>query len=341
MTPQTLRILLVEDERLLGRSIQRFLSDRDSVCEWCTNTEEAILFLKREQMDLVVSDVRLPQASGIELLHWVLKNQPHVPVVLITAHSSVKEAVDAIREGASDYLCKPLDLETLELAIHRILETRQLKREVQYHRSKPAAELYFLLDTPQYHQIEGMIQRLVEIESRNGETPSVFLTGETGTGKGSLARRIHQMSPRNEGPFIAINSTAIPETMFESELFGHEKGAFTGAASQRTGLFELADGGTVFLDEIGHLPLAIQSKFLKVLEDKKFRRIGGVREIEVDVRIVAATNLNLRHAMTSGEFREDLFHRLGLVHMRLPALHEIPEAIPAMAEFVLEQSVRK
>lgn len=341
MNGRSRRLLLVEDERLLGRSIQKYLNNLNHHCDWKSNSEEAILLLKQEAFDLVISDIRLPGSTGIELMRWIMKNQDHLPVILITAHSSVKEAVEAIREGASDYICKPLDLETLELSIKRVLETQKLKREVLFHRAKSDQEFFFWPDSELHRELQVMVQRLIEIEEKTNVTPTVFITGETGTGKGMLARKIHEQSSRREGLFIALNCNAIPESMFESELFGHEKGAFTGALQQRTGMFELAEGGTLFLDEIGHLPLPVQSKFLKVLEDKTLRRIGGTREYSIDVRIIAATNLDLNQAIEQGEFREDLFHRLNVVNLKMPPLRETPEVLTQLTDHLLEQSLKK
>ncbi|MBC8258690.1 MAG: sigma 54-interacting transcriptional regulator [SAR324 cluster bacterium] len=338
----SIRLVLIEDERLLARSIHRFLSERYE-CEWFETVEQAVVYLRKESVDLVISDVQLPKKSGIDLLNWVLENQPHLAVILVTAFSSVKEAVEAMRKGACDYMSKPLDLEALELTIERTLKNRRLQNEVLYHRQQKYSGKgdYLQLPSQKFEQIEMMLQRLVEIEHQTGELPSVLITGETGTGKGSLARRLHQQSPRSEEAFIEINSTAIPETMVETELFGHEKGAFTGAVGQRVGLFELANGGTLFLDEIGHLSLGIQAKLLKVIEDKKLRRVGGNREISVNVRVVAATNVGLEEAVSQGLFRDDLYHRLGLVHLKLPALRETPETIRVLADYYMQLALRK
>ncbi len=338
------KILLVEDERLLGKSIQRYLSEHHQ-CEWFESVEAAIGFLRNESVDIIVSDIKLPGKSGLDLLHWVLEYQPQTPIILITAHSSIPDAVKAIREGAADYLSKPLDLATLELSVARVLRNTRLQQEVRYHRQQArqigeGAEP-FALTSSAYAEIEARVQRLLSIENQSGEAPSILITGETGTGKGVLARRIHQQSPRSAEPFIEINSTAIPETMVESELFGHEKGAFTGAVSQRAGLFELANGGTIFLDEIGHIPLGLQAKLLKVIEDKRIRRIGGGRETELDVRIIAATNIDLAQAVREGTFREDLYHRLALIHLHLPPLRGMAEEIPALAQEFLREALRK
>ncbi len=338
------KILLVEDERLLGHSIQRFLKERHE-CEWLENVEAAIRYLRDESVDVIVSDIKLPGKTGIELLRWASEQCPHTPVILITAHSSIPDAVAAIRQGAADYLSKPLDLETLELSINRALRHNRLQQEVRYHRRQAGQAAddanFFTIDSPTYQQLEQRVYRLLEVEKLSGEVPSILITGETGCGKGVLARRIHQQSPRSSEPFIEINATAIPETMVESELFGHEKGSFTGALSQRAGLFELADGGTLFLDEIGHLPLGVQAKLLKVLEDKRLRRIGGSREISVNVRIIAATNANLPEAIRRGEFREDLYHRLAFVHLPLPPLREMSHEIPALVLAFLKEALRK
>jgi len=220
----SIRLVLIEDERLLARSIHRFLSERYE-CEWFETVEQAIVYLRKESVDLVISDVQLPKKSGIDLLNWALENQPHLPIILITAFSSVKEAVEAMRKGAYDYMSKPIDLEALELTIERTLKNRRLQNEVLYHRKQQrAGEGDFLeLPSPQFKKIEMMLQRLVEIEQQSGELPSVLITGETGTGKGSLARRLHQQSPRRDDAFIEVNSTAIPETMVETELFGMKK----------------------------------------------------------------------------------------------------------------------
>lgn len=336
------QIALIEDESLLGKSIQRYLSEYHH-CQWFQSTEAALEVLERDSVDVIVSDIKLPGKSGLDLMRWVTQNQPQTPVILITAHSSIPAAVQAVREGASDYLSKPLDLSSLELSIARVLRNTRLEQEVQYHR-KQASQKPFLrsgLTNPAYLEIGNRIQRLLDVERRSGEVPSILITGETGTGKGVLARSIHEQSIRNSEPFIEINSTAIPDTMVESELFGHEKGTFTGAASQRAGLFEVANGGTLFLDEIGHIPLAMQAKLLKVIEDKRVRRIGGKREIELDIRLIVATNLDLAQAVRNGEFREDLYHRLALIEFSLPALREVPNEIPVLAETFLRDAVQK
>lgn len=337
------KIIIVEDERLLGKSIQRFLSGSND-CELFGSAEEAQAWLNIHSADLIVTDIRLPGKSGMDLLHWLQAKENNIPVILITAYSSVKNAVEAIKQGAIDYLSKPLDLEKLELTINNVLQTQDLKEEVSYYRQKiqhQKNDQYLLGHSSLSRKIEETLQRLVYIEEKTGEVPSVLITGETGTGKGVLSRRLHQLSPRALGPLIELNCTTVTESMFEAELFGHEKGSFTGAIGKHVGLFELADLGTLFLDEIGHTPLAIQTKLLKVIEDKTFRRVGGNKEITVDTRLVAATNIDLTIAVEQGYFRSDLFHRLMLIHIRLPSIRERKEDIRSLAMFFLEETKRK
>ena len=337
------RLILVEDERLLGKTIQRFLS-QNYECHWFETAEEAIADLQRTSADLLISDIALPGKSGLDLLDWVLEKKQSLPVILITAHSSIQNAVNAIKKGAYDYLSKPLDLESLELAIQRALKTQRLHQELSYHRLKTQRKQqhgFLNLPSEAFQNVANIIQRLVTVEEKTGEIPSILITGETGTGKGVLARYFHNLSPRRAESFIEVNCTAIPDTLVESELFGHEKGTFTGATNQRVGMFELAKGGTLFLDEIGHISLSVQAKLLKVIEDKKVRKVGGHRENQINVRVIAATNLDLKQAVKDGKFREDLYHRLSLIHLKLPALKEIPDSIAALSEFYLEQAHTK
>ncbi|MBF0280736.1 MAG: sigma 54-interacting transcriptional regulator [SAR324 cluster bacterium] len=337
------KIIVVEDERLLGKSIHRYLSNFHE-CQLFDNAEEARIFLENNSVDVVVSDIRLPGISGMELLQWIREKQLNLHVIMMTAHSSIRNAVEAIKQGASDYITKPLDLDELEFSIRRVLETQGLREEIKYHRNKQQqghSENYLTGNSVSSQEVESILQRLIEVEEKTGETPSVLITGPTGTGKTALALRLHQRSPRADGPFIELNCTAVTETMFESELFGHEKGAFTGALGKRIGLFELAHGGTLFLDEIGHAPLSIQAKLLKAIESKKVRRVGGNQEIPLNVRLIGATNLNLKAAIQQEKFREDLYHRLALIHLQMSSLRERPEDIRPLAEFFLNAAKSK
>ncbi len=336
-------VVLIEDERLLGESICEFLS-QDYTCHRFEAVEPAQRWLGDHTAHVIISDIRLPGMSGLEFLQWLQQQQMEIPVILITAYSSIKNAVEAIKRGAFDYVSKPLDLEELELIVRRALENRHLHEEVRYHRresQKSSRAGYFLGTSTAAQRVEKIVQRLVQVEQTSGEVPSVLITGETGTGKGELAKRLHQLSPRSHHPFIEFNCTAVPETMFESELFGHEKGSFTGATTRRVGLFELANHGTLFIDEIGHAPLAIQAKLLKLIEDKRVRRIGGNKEFAVDVRLIAATNLDLWQSIEEGSFREDLYHRLAMVHLPLIPLRERLEDIVLMAQTFLNHAKQK
>ncbi len=336
-------VLVIEDESLLGESIQEFLS-QDYHCVLFENAEKAQQWLHENTAHVIVSDIRLPGQSGVDFLQWLQQKQINIPVILITAYSTIKNAVDAIKKGAFDYISKPLDLEELDLNIRRTLQNQQLHEEVAYHREKIQSNHFhnYLTGTSTSSQNnERIIQRLVNIEKTTRETPSVLITGETGTGKGMLAKHLHQLSPRAKGPLIEFNCTAVSESLFESELFGHEKGSFTGATCKKIGLFELADHGTLFIDEIGHVPLPMQAKLLKVIEDKKVRRVGGEKEFLIDVRVIVATNVDLEKAILEGTFREDLYHRLTLIHLELMPLRERIEDLPSFAQAFLNQAKQK
>lgn len=339
------QLLLIEDEMLLGKSIQHFLSSKKYECTWFKTAEEGMEYLQEKAVDLIISDITLPGKSGMDLLNWVAEQEQKTPVILITAHSSVKNAVEAMKKGAVDYISKPLDLNELEFTIRKALKNTRMQEEITYYREKarsgPGDNDYRLIPYESFQEIDSILQRMVMVEENTGETPSILITGETGTGKGALVRHFHSISPRAKGPFIEINCTAIPESMFESELFGHEKGSFTGAGARRVGLFELANQGALFLDEIGHAPPSIQAKLLKAIEDKKIRRIGGSSEISLDVRLLAATNADIEDKVHAGEFREDLFHRLALIPLKLPALRDCTGAISSMVEFFLKKASQK
>jgi DNA-binding NtrC family response regulator len=270
----------------------------------------------------------MPKLSGAQLLEEVQKQRLPVAVILLTAYGSIDEAVKAMQLGATDFLTKPVDFEHLRLVVNRALRERELLDEVAALRERLNERFAFrnvLSKSPKMHAIFELIGHVAQTST------TVLLEGETGTGKEMIARAIHQASAQRTGPFVAINCAAVPETLLESELFGHEKGSFTNAMSQRKGRFELADGGTLLLDEVGDVPLAMQAKLLRVLQERKFERVGGTEKIDVDVRIVAATNRSLQQRVKEGEFREDLYYRLNVVKIDLPPLRERPEDIPLLA----------
>jgi DNA-binding NtrC family response regulator len=280
--------------------------------------------------DLVLLDYKLPDRLGIEVLRAVHKASPRTPVVMITAHASVGGAVEAMKEGAYDYVGKPFEMEELIQTVGRALETGQLREEVAHAREtarRESALENIVAESPAMKEVTRLVRRIAE-----SEASTILLLGESGVGKGLVARALHFAGPRWERPFMNITCTALPEALLESELFGHEKGAFTDAKSQKKGLFELADGGTIFLDEIGDLPQGMQGKLLRVLEDKAFRRVGGTRDIQVSVRIVAATNKDLAKEVEEGRFRGDLYFRLKVIPIEIPPLRNRVEDLLPLAE---------
>jgi DNA-binding NtrC family response regulator len=330
-------ILVVDDERLIRWSLEQQLTREGYLVQQAETGAEALRRAKSEPPDLVLLDVRLPDADGVDILERLLAADPECPIIMITAHGGVESAVRAMKLGAHDYLVKPFEMDELSLTIRKALETRLLKRDLT--RLQAAASQGSSLDdlvgaSRLVGDLKGVILRIAE-----SDATTVLLQGESGTGKDLVARIIHFASARAKAPFIAVNCVALPEHLLESELFGHEKGAFTDARAQKKGLFEQADGGTVYLDEIGDMRPDLQAKLLRLIEEKSFRRIGGVRDLRVDVRIVAATNRDLEKSLAGGEFRPDLYYRLKVFPITLPPLRERPEDIlPLMRHFLLRFS---
>ncbi len=287
---------------------------------------------------LILTDLKLPGCSGLEILRQAKQADPTIPVILITAFGSVEEAVTAMKDGAFDFIQKPVDLDHLKLLVERAAQQQELLRENLLLREEYAARYGFpriVAEHPAMKEISQQIQRVAATDS------TVLLLGESGTGKELFARAIHHLSPRRDAPFVALNCAAIPEALVENELFGHERGAYTGAGARKMGKMELAHRGTIFLDEIGELPPAIQSKLLRVLEERRFDRIGGIQPIEVDVRILAATNKDLRGAAEAKTFREDLYFRISAVPMTIPPLRERGDDVLLLAEHFLERFRRE
>lgn len=321
--------LLVVDDDPAQRQFLRAVLEREYRVTAASDGEEARQLLAKQGYDLILTDERMPRLSGLELLRWVRENAPETPVVLLTAYGSIEAAVEAMRLGAADYLTKPVESpEELRLVIRRCLRQKTWAAEQAVTRAE--RELEFPADI--VAESPGMRQALHLARQVAPETTTVLLTGESGTGKEVVARYIHRLSPRTDGPFVAVNCAALAETLLDSELFGHEKGAFTGAVQSRPGRFELAHGGTLFLDEVGEMSLALQAKLLRVLQERRFERVGGTRTLEVDVRLIAATNRDLRTAMEERTFREDLFYRLNVFPIHLPPLRERREDILPLAE---------
>lgn len=330
------RILVVDDEVRLADVLTVALEDLGYSAIAAENASEALEILARESVDLVLTDLRLPGMDGRGLLAEIRKLYPDVPVVLITAFASVRDAVDLIKEGAFDYIAKPFEMEDVAATVVRALRLNEVVKDNERLRAELEGRYSFdhLIGTSA--PFRRVIEQVTEVcESR----ATVLLTGESGTGKEVVARAIHFNSPRSKRPFIAVNCAAIPESLLESELFGHVKGAFTGALSNRQGRFALANGGTLLLDEIGDMPVAIQAKILRVLQERTFEPVGGTQTVETDVRIIAATHKDLLQAVGEGAFREDLYYRLNVFPIELPALRERREDIPLIANYFLAQFV--
>lgn len=328
------KILLVEDKDSLREMWRMTLEQADYEVLEAPDFRSARQFLESSIPDAVLSDLRLPDGSGLEVLKLAKSVDGDLPVIVLTAYGSIEEAVQAMKDGAHDFLQKPVDPDHLLLMLERVLETQRLRRESILLREEYSRKYGF----PRIiGESSAMIRVGRELQQVAPTQTTVLLLGESGTGKELFARAVHHLSSRKNGPFVAINCAAIPESLIENELFGHEKGAFTGADSRRIGKFELARQGTLFLDEIGELPLAVQSKLLRVIEEKKLFRVGGTAEVEVDVRIVTATNRDLRTAVGEKTFREDLFFRLSVFPLNIPSLRERKEDIPQLARFFAEK----
>lgn len=336
------RILIVDDDRNTREGLERALKFRYEVI-LAPDAQSGLNILKEQVIDLILSDIRMPGLSGMEFLEKVKEASPDTPFILLTAYGSVEVAVEAMRSGAYDFLQKPVDLDQLELRIERALETKALKnknKELEYQNANLKLQLderdgRFGLDNI-IGSSEAMEKVFKLVKASAPTNATILVSGESGTGKELIARSIHKLSRRSNGPFIAVNCAALPATLLESELFGHERGAFTGAEAQRKGRFELASGGTLFLDEIGEIDHATQVKLLRVLEDKRFERVGGTETIQADIRLVTATNKNLKELVANGTFREDLYYRLVIVEIPLPPLKERTDDIPLLAKKFLK-----
>ena len=318
-------ILIVEDEAKMRRLLELNLGEDGFTIHSAEDAETGLKLLRENPVDLVLTDLKLPGMNGLDFLHSVKRQNAAMPVVVMTAFGSVETAVEAMKAGASDYVLKPFSLAEMRMVIHKELDVRKLREENRTLREalgKKYSHPNIVARSPKMQEVLATVERVAPTNA------TVLLGGESGVGKDLIARAIHEKSKRASGPFLKINSTAIPENLLESELFGFEKGAFTGAVASKPGKFELADKGTLFLDEIGDVPPATQVKLLRVLQEREFERLGGTKTVKVDVRLIAATNKDLREALEQGTFREDLYYRLNVVPVDIAPLRERKEDIP-------------
>jgi len=332
------RILIVEDKEQERQLLKQFLESPALVVDTVGEGAEALERLDSRSYSIVITDLKMPRLSGMQLIEEVQKRGLPVTVIVTTGFGGIEEAVQAMRLGAYEFLTKPIDVERLRLVVQRALRERALLDEVSNLREQMRDKYSFhniLSKNPRMHQVFELISHVANT------TTTVLIEGETGTGKEQVARAIHLSSSAvRNGTLVAINCAAVPENLLESELFGHEKGSFTSAISQRRGRFELADGGTLFLDEVGDIPMAMQAKLLRVLQERRFERVGGTESIEVDVRVIGATNRSLLKLVQEGTFREDLYYRLNVVKIDLPPLRDRPEDIPLLATHFTQKFAR-
>lgn len=332
------RILLIDDEALLVKSFGTLLRSRGYDLEGATTGEEGLAHLAKERFDVILCDLNLPDLSGMELLTKSMSVYSDSVFIIITAYGSVEAAVKALKQGAYDFICKPLQLEELLNVLDRALERKQLIDENKALRQAVGERYDFSQIIGSSDATRDVIERIAKVADTKS---TVLITGESGTGKELVARAVHYNSPRSIKPFIVVNCSAVPRDLLESELFGHEKGAFTGALAKKKGLFEEANGGTLFLDEIGELPADLQVKILRAIQEEEIRRVGGTETIKVDLRIIAATNRDLKAEVQAGRFRGDLYYRLNVVPIHLPPLREKKEDIPSLVQHFLEKYSRK
>ena len=327
-------ILVVDDEPGIREFLQIMLDREGYEVSCAANGKEAISLFKKRKYDVVIADIRMPKLNGFEVLTKIKEISPETNVIMITAYASFETAVESMKEGAYDYITKPFNVDEIKMTVKNALQKKGVVEEaIHKKRGKGGVESFegMISSSPEMLKIFALIPKAASSKA------SVLITGESGTGKELVARAIHRNSPRSRSPFITINCGGVPEQLLESELFGYKKGSFTGAVADKMGLFEAAHEGTIFLDEIGDLPLSLQVKLLRIVQEKSFKPVGGTQEISVDVRIISATNVNLEEKVIRGEFREDLFYRLNVIQIRIPSLRERKMDIPLLAQHFLEK----
>lgn len=330
-------VLIIDDERSIRTALREILELENFSVDDAEDGKSALEKLDKKQYDLVLCDIKMPKMDGLEVLDKILAREDDIPVIMISGHGNIETAVDALKKGAYDFIEKPLDLNRILVSVRNafdrsslVQETKVLKKKIGKSKSYP-----IIGESEAVNSIKEMIAKVAPSEAR------VLITGGNGSGKELVARQIHQNSPRAQGPFVEVNCAAIPSELIESELFGHEKGAFTSAIKQRKGKFEQADGGTLFLDEVGDMSLSAQAKVLRALQENKVSRVGGDKDITVNVRVVAATNKDMRDEIKENRFREDLFHRLSVILIHVPSLNERKDDIPLLTQHFVDQLVNE
>jgi two-component system, NtrC family, nitrogen regulation response regulator NtrX len=324
------KILIVEDDRKIRAILREILEEKDHEVEEAADGEEGLKKLEQGIFDLCLCDIKMPKMDGMEVLEKTKEAGIVTNFIIISAHGTIDVAVEAVKKGAFDFLQKPFDLGRLEITLRNALDKSTLVKETKSLKKKISKKFEMVGESGSISEVKDMIEKVAPTDAR------VLITGPNGSGKELVARWIHEKSRRSNGPLIEVNCAAIPSELIESELFGHEKGSFTSAIKQRIGKFELAEGGTLFLDEIGDMSLSAQAKVLRALQESKVMRVGGDKEITVNVRVVAATNKNLKKEIEENRFREDLYHRLSVIVIKVPALNERPDDIPLLADKFLE-----
>jgi len=324
------KLLIIDDEKSIRKTLREILEYEKYQVDEAADGSEGLSMIQKDKYDIILCDIKMPKMDGIELLEKIMQLSSDSPVVMISGHGTIETAVEAVKKGAFDFIAKPLDLNRLLVTIRNAMDKSTLVTETKVLKKKVSKTFDMIGTSKAIVQIQEMIERVAPTDAR------VLITGGNGSGKELVARWLHEKSNRANAPLIEVNCAAIPSELIESELFGHEKGAFTSAINQRKGKFEQAEGGTIFLDEIGDMSLSAQAKVLRALQENKITRVGGEKEIKVNVRVVAATNKDLQKEIANGNFREDLYHRLSVILIHVPSLNERKEDIPLLAEHFLK-----
>lgn len=325
------KILIIDDEKSIRKTLREILEYENFKVDEAGDGVEGVTMAEKGDYDIIICDIKMPKVDGMEALERIQKTNPDIPVVMISGHGTIETAVEAVKKGAFDFIAKPLDLNRLLVTIRNAMDKTTMVSEVKTLKKKVSKAYDMIGESHAIKQIKEMIEKVAPTDAR------VLITGENGTGKELVARWLHEKSNRSNNPFIEVNCAAIPSELIESELFGHEKGAFTSAVAQRKGKFELAEGGTIFLDEIGDMSLSAQAKVLRALQENKITRVGSEKEVKINVRVLAATNKDLSKEIAKGNFREDLYHRLSVILINVPSLNERKEDIPLLVEYFSKQ----